>query len=77
MLKRPLNVDLVCDLRVMGYGKPSFTVDTDEGDGFTFIENYMEGEGPVLKAHYFEEWAEQLGSIVEWCKKEAEKINDQ
>ena len=70
---RPLNVDVICKLRVMGQEKPSFTFESDEGDGYDIIAGYMDGEkyAPVLKPHHYEEWAEQLENLVEWLRKKA------
>ena len=69
--KRPLNVDLICSLRVMGWSKESFKVYTDEGDGYDFIAKYGAGEGHGLKSYYYEEWAEQLDNLADWCRKQA------
>ena len=69
--KRPLNVDLICELRVMGWAKNSFSFESDEGDGYDILSGYMVGEGPVLKPHHFEEWAEQLTYASEWCREQA------
>lgn len=71
--KRPLNVDVKCGLRVMGWAKNSFTFESDEGDGYDIIAGYMEGEGPALKQHYYEEWAEQLSYAAEWCHEQARR----
>jgi hypothetical protein len=69
--KRPLNVDIICKLRVMGWAKNSFTFESDEGDGYDIIPGYMDGEGPTLKPHHYEEWAEQLSYAVQWCNEKA------
>jgi hypothetical protein len=73
-IKRPLNVDILCNLRVIGYGKSSFTITSDEGDGYEFFELYMKGEGPDLKPYHFEEWAEQLEYASEWCRGKAAEL---
>jgi hypothetical protein len=72
--KRPLNVDLQCNLRVIGWGKESFIVETDEGDGYDFMPGYMEGEGPVIKSYHYDEWAEQLENIADWCRRKSKEI---
>jgi hypothetical protein len=74
-MKRPLNVDIECNLRVIGHSKASFQFISDEGDGYDIIGLYMEGEGPDLKPHHFEEWSEQLGYAAEWCRKKAEALS--
>jgi hypothetical protein len=73
-IKRPLNVDIVCNLRVMGFSKNSFTFTSDEGNGYDITGLYMKGEGPDLKPHHFEEWAEQLGYAAEWCRRKSREI---
>jgi hypothetical protein len=72
--RRPLNVDLICNLRVIGWSKDSFKIYTDEGDGYDFFAKYMDGEGPTLKPYHYEEWAEQLDNLADWCRKQAEKL---
>ena len=72
--KRPLNVDVHCKLRVIGFGKASFEFVGDEGDGYEIYPGYMVGEGPQLRPDHFEEWAEQLSYAAEWCRKEAERL---
>ena len=72
--KRPLNVDMLCNLRVMGFSKESYHFTSDEGDGYEVYAMYQEGEGPELKQHHFEEWAEQLKYAAEWCSNEALKL---
>lgn len=76
---RPINVDVTCGLRVMGYSKDSFTFTSDEGDGYDITSNYLKGEkyAPKLKPEHFEEWADQLEIIVEWCRKKAKEINNE
>ena len=61
----PINVDLTCDLRVIGWSKPSIRVSTDEGDGCDFFVYNKHGEGPELKSCYYEEWANQLEQIAQ------------
>jgi hypothetical protein len=75
-LKSPLNVDLKCDLRVMGYSKSSFTFETDEGDGYEIYENYIENEeySPKLESKHFEEWAKQLNYFVDWLNQKATEL---
>jgi hypothetical protein len=72
---RPMNVDMICKLRVMGQSKQSFTFDTDEGDGYEVYAGYMKGEqyAPELKSYHFEEWIEQLQNLIEWLEKEKQK----
>jgi len=72
--KRPLNVDLICELRVIGFSKDSFKFISDEGDGYDIFPGYMKDEGPKLKSYHFEEWAEQLKYASEWCSKKAEEL---
>lgn len=72
-MKRPLNVDIKCDLRVMGWSKSSFSITSDEGDGYGVYPGYMNNEGPELKPHHFEEWAEQLTYAAQWCREKAKK----
>jgi len=67
--KRPLNVDIRCALRVIGFSKESFEFISDEGDGYDILPGYMNGEGPELKPHHFEEWSKQLKYAAEWCDK--------
>lgn len=71
--KRPLNVDLICKLRVMGYGKESFCFESDEGDGYEIFWKYTENEEykPKLESKYFEEWSYQLKILVDWCDSKA------
>lgn len=71
---RPLNVDIHCNLRVIGHGEYSFEFISDEGDGYEIYPGYAPGEGPDLKPHHFEEWAEQLQYAAEWCKKKAAEM---
>lgn len=73
--KRPLNVDIICRLRVMGWSKNSFSFDSDEGDGYEIIPGYTQGEGPTLKPLHFEEWAEQLSYAAEWCREQAQLMS--
>lgn len=70
--KRPLNVDIRCRLRVIGWSKDSFTFESDEGDGYDIFPIYSEGEGPSLQPEHYEEWAEQLSYAAEWCREKAE-----
>ena len=63
--KRPDSVDLICKFRVIGHAKNSITFESDEGDGYTTLSGYMQGEGPILKARHYEEWAEQLENCLE------------
>jgi len=65
-MKRPLNVDLRCDLRVIGQSKPSFIFDSDEGDGYTFCNNYSDDDKykPDLKSYHLSEWVEQLKDLI-------------
>jgi hypothetical protein len=74
-IKRPINVDLDCSLRVIGQSRASFRFVSDEGDGYETYPGYMEGEGPDLKPHHFQEWAEQLGYAAEWCRRKADEIS--
>lgn len=76
--KRPLNVDLVCNLRVMGYSKDSFTFSSDEGDGYSFTSNYINGEkySPELKSEHFLEWSNQLRILVDICNAKAEEYKE-
>ena len=70
--KRPFRVDLVCDLRVIGWGNESFRFESDEGDGYDFEPmHYLDGEGPQIMAHHYEEWAEQLENCIEVLRKKA------
>jgi hypothetical protein len=69
--KRPLNVDLIIDLRVMGWSRSSFRFESDEGDGYDIFQHYVKGEGPALQSRHFEEWAEQLSYAVQWCNEQA------
>ena len=71
-VKRPLNVDLTCHLRVIGYGQPSYHFSSDDGDGYTIYPGYMENEGPEIKSFHYEEWAEQLDYLSDWCRKKAQ-----
>jgi hypothetical protein len=75
-MKRPLNVDLVCNLRVMGYSRESFRFISDEGDGYDILPGYMQGEGPELKPFHFEEWAEQLGYAADWCRIRSKELSE-
>jgi hypothetical protein len=74
--KGPLNVDIQCKLRVIGFCKESFEFISDEGDGYEIYPGYMKGEGPTLRSDLFEEWAEQLSYAAEWCRKKAVKLKD-
>jgi hypothetical protein len=73
-IKRPINVDILCNLRVIGYGKSSFTFISDEGDGYSILGGYTKGEGPDLNPHHFEEWARQLEHVSEWCRVKADEL---
>lgn len=75
--KRPLNVDLDCNLRVIGYSHESFTFTSDEGDGYDIFAKYITGDGPKLKPHHFEEWSEQLKYAAEWCDKKALELKEE
>lgn len=75
-MKRPVNVDLVCNLRVIGFSKESFSFISDEGDGYDIYPGYEQGEGPELKPYHFEEWADQLGYAAEWCRIQAKKLDN-
>lgn len=74
---RPVNVDIRCELRIIGFSKSSFIFESDEGDGYDIFAGYMDGEkyAPELKSHHFEEWAEQLENAAEWCRKRATEYN--
>jgi len=67
-----LNVDLDLKLRIMGQAHHSLHIDTDEGDGYTFMSswNCEQGINPELepKPHHYEEWVSQLEYIVDWMK---------
>lgn len=73
--KRPFNVDLICKLRVMGYGKESFIFTSDEGDGYTFLNNYRDDEknSPKLESKHFIEWSNQLKLLIDLCNAKAEE----
>jgi hypothetical protein len=55
-----LNVDLDLKLRIVGQAHHSLHIDTDEGDGYTFMSrwNCEQGINPELepKPHHYEEW---------------------
>jgi hypothetical protein len=72
--KRPINVDLDCRIRVVGHANYSFKFISDEGGGYEIYPGYAPGKGPDLKPHHFEEWAEQLRYVAEWCTKKAEEL---
>jgi hypothetical protein len=69
-MKRPLNVDLICKLRVMGHGNETFTFESDEGDGYNFCYNHTQDDPyqPKLKSYHFSEWVEQLGYLIDHLK---------
>jgi len=73
---RPVNVDLVCKLRVIGQSKPSFTFESDEGDGYDVFAGYPKGEqyAPILKPYHFDEWIGQLENLIDWLNKEKARI---
>lgn len=73
--KRPVNVDIVCHLRVIGQGRSSFIFTSDEGDGYEIYPGYPSGDGPDLKPHHFEEWSEQLQYAAAWCQKKAKELS--
>ena len=58
-----------------GYSKDSFTFSSDEGDGYTFMSNYMDGEkySPELRSEHFLEWANQLKILIDICNTKAEE----
>ena len=58
-----LNCDLELKLRIMGNGKPSVIISTDEGDGCGI---FYQGEEP--EAYHYEEWISQLNAIVRKLK---------
>ena len=72
--ERPLNVDLTCNLRIMGQPKPTIQVSTDEGDGYEFFPG--DNLELVRKWHY-EEWAEQLENVVAWLREKAEGMPEE
>lgn len=65
---RPLNVDLQCELRVIGYSKPSITLHSDEGDGYEMLINATNYGLPELKSYQYMEWADQLLHFVDMLK---------
>jgi len=74
-IKRPVNVDLEGRLRVIGQSRASFQFVSDEGDGYDIFALYKAGEGPHLMPKHFEEWAEQLEYVAEWCRKKAAELS--
>lgn len=69
---RIVNCDLDLKLRIIGKGKPSITISTDEGDGCGF---FYSGEEP--KPHHYTEWASQLSKIAEELKKRSRLTTDE
>jgi hypothetical protein len=63
-----LNVDLDLKLRIMGQAHHSLHIDTDEGDGYTFIRTHIGLPELEPKPHHYEEWVGQLEYIVDWMK---------
>lgn len=87
--KHPDSVDLICKFRVIGHAKNSITFESGApfnflptpgpghvGDGYTTLSGYMQGEGPVLKARHYEEWAEQLENCLEMLHQRADILRN-
>lgn len=73
--KRPTNVDLCCDLRVMGWSRSSFRFETDEGDGYNMFQHYTKGEGPVIETKHIDEWIYQLNVLISILKEMSDKLS--